>query len=92
MRARILALTLVAASWAAPALCQDTTLADQRPAVAAAIAPLTFGIYLIHPLISFGLRHIVEAQQPSAIFIVLTACLSGLVTLGLMKTPLRRFV
>lgn len=60
--------------------------------VAAAIAPLTFGIYLIHPLISFGLRHIVEAQQPSAIFIVLTACLSGLVTLGLMKTPLRRFV
>jgi surface polysaccharide O-acyltransferase-like enzyme len=57
----------------------------------AAVAPLTFGIYLIHPLISFGLRHIL-AKQHCVIFIVLTACISGLVTFGLRKTPLRRFV
>jgi len=57
-----------------------------------AVAPLTFGIYLIHPLVSFGLQRLIEAKQHAAIFIVLTACISGLVTFGLTKTPLKRFV
>ena len=61
-------------------------------AFVASVAPLTFGIYLIHPLISFGLKHVIVADQHYAAFIALTTCISGLVTLGLTKTPLRRFV
>jgi membrane-bound acyltransferase YfiQ involved in biofilm formation len=61
-------------------------------AFVAAVAPLTFGIYLVHPLISIGLQRVVAAGQHPAALILLTAGISGLVTLGLTKTPLRRFV
>lgn len=56
------------------------------------VAPLTFGIYLIHPLVGFGLKHFVGVDQYAAVFVILTVCVSGLVTFGLTKTPLRRFV
>ena len=58
----------------------------------AAVAPLTFGIYLLHPLVMYGLPHFFAAQGHYAAFIALTACISGVVTWGLMQTPLRRFV
>lgn len=58
----------------------------------AALAPLTLGIYLVHPLVVYGFRHFFAPEQNYAAFIVLTAGISGLVTLGLMRTPLRRFV
>jgi peptidoglycan/LPS O-acetylase OafA/YrhL len=61
-------------------------------AFVATVAPLTFGIYLIHPLVGLGLPHILGVNQHYAVLIALTVCLSGLITLGLMKTPLRRFV
>jgi surface polysaccharide O-acyltransferase-like enzyme len=61
-------------------------------AFVASVAPLTFGIYLIHPLIGFGLQHLVAASWHYPVVIVLTVGISGLVTLGLIKTPLRRFV
>ncbi len=56
------------------------------------VAPLTLGIYLIHPLASYGLRHFVVPADHYTALLILTVCISGLVTLGLMKTPLRRFV
>jgi len=55
----------------------------------AAVAPLTFGIYLVHPLVMHGLKQFVTPDGHFAAFITLTACLSGIVTWGLMKTPLR---
>ncbi len=55
-------------------------------------ATLTLGIYLIHPLVVREFRQIFATEQNYAAFIVLTAAISGLITLGLMHTPLRRFV
>ncbi|MDI6450652.1 acyltransferase [Anaerobaca lacustris] len=60
--------------------------------IVALLAPLTFGVYLIHPLIDYGLRQLITSEQHCAAFIGLTVCLSGLVTLALMRTPVRRFV
>jgi len=61
-------------------------------AFVATVAPLTFGIYLIHPLVGYGLKQFIAADQHYLAFIVLTVCMSGVVTLGLTKTPLKRFV
>jgi hypothetical protein len=61
-------------------------------AIVATLAPLTFGIYLIHPLVSRGLASFISSEQHWVGFVGLTACLSGLITLGLMKTPLRKLV
>jgi len=58
----------------------------------AALASLTFGIYLIHPLVIHGSKLLITPGQSHAAFIALTAGISGLITLGLMRTPLRRFV
>lgn len=60
--------------------------------IIARLAPLTFGVYLIHPLVSRGLASLISSQQHWVGFIGLTACISGLITLGLMKTPLRKLV
>ncbi len=65
-----------------------------------AVAPLTFGIYLIHPLVIYGLKHSlmrsgaagVLAEGHYAVAIILTTCLAGAVTWGLTKTPLRGVV
>lgn len=61
-------------------------------AIVAALAPLTFGVYLIHPLINYVLRQLIASEQHYGAFIGLTVCFSGLVTMLLMKTPVRRFV
>jgi surface polysaccharide O-acyltransferase-like enzyme len=58
----------------------------------AAVAPLAFGIYLVHPLALYGVKHFLAANGHYAVLVALTACLCGLITFGLMKTPLRRFV
>jgi hypothetical protein len=58
----------------------------------ATVAPLTLGIYLVHPLVARGVLHILPAPGHYAAFILLTACLSALVTWGLRQTPLKRFV
>jgi hypothetical protein len=65
-----------------------------------AVAPLTFGIYLIHPLVIYGLKHSlmrsgaagVLADGHYAVAIILTTCLAGAVTWALTKTPLRGVV
>ena len=58
----------------------------------AALAPLTLGIYLIHPLVIHAFRQVLAPEQNYAAFVVLAAGISGLIVLGLMHTPLRRFV
>ncbi len=58
----------------------------------AALAPLTLGIYLVHPLVIREFRQVFAPEQNYAVFMVLTAIISGLITLGLTRTPLRRFV
>ncbi len=58
----------------------------------AALAPLTFGIYLIHPMVIHGFRPFFAPAQNYPVFILLTAGISGLITLALLRTPLRRFV
>ena len=58
----------------------------------ATVAPWTFGIYLIHPLVMYGQRQFLAADTHYVTSIALTTCFSGLITWGLMKTPLRRFV
>jgi peptidoglycan/LPS O-acetylase OafA/YrhL len=58
----------------------------------AAVAPLTFGIYLIHPLAMHAVKHLLAADEHYAAFITLTTCLSAIVTWLLMRTPLRTVV
>jgi peptidoglycan/LPS O-acetylase OafA/YrhL len=58
----------------------------------AAVAPLTFGIYLVHPLVMYGLSQFFRAEGYYAGFVTLTMCISGAVTWGLMKTPLKGVV
>jgi hypothetical protein len=58
----------------------------------AALAPLTLGIYLIHPLVIQGCKRFLAPEQNYAGFIVLAAGVSGLIALGLTRTPLRKFV
>jgi peptidoglycan/LPS O-acetylase OafA/YrhL len=65
-----------------------------------AVAPLTFGIYLLHPLVIFGLKYSlmrsgavgVLAEGHYAVAIGLTACLAGAATWAVRKTPLRGVV
>lgn len=57
-----------------------------------ALAPLTFGIYLIHPLVIYGLRHSTSLTGQYALFIPFVVCVSALITLLLMRTPIRRFL
>ncbi len=57
-----------------------------------AVAPLTFGIYLIHPLVLYGLKHSFLAHGHYAVAVILTTCLAGAVTWGLTKTPLKAVV
>jgi peptidoglycan/LPS O-acetylase OafA/YrhL len=73
-------------------VCIGYTWRARNDAFVAYVASLTFGVYLIHPLISFGLQHLIVANEHHAAFILLTAGISGAITLGLKKTPLRRFV
>ena len=58
----------------------------------AAAAPLTLGIYLLHPLVIVGLTRFLPASGNYPAFILLAALISATVTWALMQTPLRRFV
>jgi len=58
----------------------------------AAVAPLTYGVYLVHPLVMYGLKHVLPAEGHYAAFIALTTCLSGVVISAHKKTPLRAVV
>ncbi|OHB66936.1 MAG: hypothetical protein A2Y77_18340 [Planctomycetes bacterium RBG_13_62_9] len=58
----------------------------------ARVAPLTFGIYLIHPLAGYALRQSIAGALNPGAHVVCVVVMSGLVTLGLMHTPLRRCV
>jgi len=60
--------------------------------IVATLAPLTFGVYLIHPLVILVLKRTAIASQHCVIFIGLTVCISGLLALGLRQTRLRQFV
>jgi peptidoglycan/LPS O-acetylase OafA/YrhL len=57
-----------------------------------ALASLTFGVYLIHPVVAYALRQMLTADGYGVAPVVLTACLSGLITWGLRQTPVRRFL
>ena len=60
--------------------------------IIAKLAPLTFGVYLIHPLVNRGLAAFASLEQHWVGFVGLTACVSGLITLVIMRTPLRKLV
>lgn len=62
-------------------------------ALVAAVAPLMLGIYLIHPLIAWALVHaFLPPGHGVALALLTTACLSGAITWGLQRTPLKRFI
>ena len=56
------------------------------------LAPLTFGVYLIHPLVAHLLKYVAPPSGHPAVFIALTTCGSALITLTLMKTPIKKFL
>jgi surface polysaccharide O-acyltransferase-like enzyme len=64
----------------------------RRSTFLAALAPLTFGVYLIHPMVAYVLYHSFVPRSHYGISIALTACISALVTYVLMKTPVKRFL
>jgi peptidoglycan/LPS O-acetylase OafA/YrhL len=54
-----------------------------------AVAPLTFGIYLVHPLVMYGLKPLVALHGHYLGLIALTAAISAVLTWGLLKSPLK---
>jgi surface polysaccharide O-acyltransferase-like enzyme len=60
--------------------------------VIASLAPLAFGVYLIHPLVAYALRALPAINGHHLVVIPLTVCISALATLVLMRTPLKQFV
>lgn len=56
------------------------------------VAPLTFGIYLIHPLVAHAMKMFIPMDQHYIILIVANVCISGVLTLGLRGTPVGRFL
>jgi peptidoglycan/LPS O-acetylase OafA/YrhL len=54
-------------------------------------APLTFGIYLIHPLADYGLRHCAPPLYPVA-HVAAVCVVSGCAAFCLLHSPFKRFV
>jgi len=75
-----------------PLVCAAYCLETKGNIVVVTLAPLTFGVYLVHPLVMYGLRHSLPWTGQHGLFIPLVACLSALATLVLMKTPVKRFL
>lgn len=73
-------------------VCTAYCLETRGNIVVLALAPLTFGIYLIHPLVIYGLQHSLSLTGHYGLFIPLAVCISALITLVLMKTPVRQFL
>lgn len=61
-------------------------------AVIALLAPLAFGVYLIHPLVGHTLRRIPGLSGSYVLVILLAVSASALATWIMMRTPLKRFV
>jgi peptidoglycan/LPS O-acetylase OafA/YrhL len=56
------------------------------------LASLSYGIYLVHPLVLVFLYHLgISAQNPLVLLFVVL-CISASITLILKKTPMRQFV
>jgi len=60
--------------------------------IALSMAPLAFGVYLIHPLVGHALRGVPQISGSYGLVIPLTVSVAALVTLILKRTPLKRFV
>lgn len=92
--------TLVPYSLAMALVCLAYLWPVRSNAFIRAVAPLTFGIYLLHPLVMYGLKYSLMRSGAAgllagghyAVAILLTACLAGAVTWILTKTPLRGVV
>ncbi len=74
------------------AVCLAYSCSGSENSFVATVAPLTFGIYLLHPLVAYGLRLILIPETYFPAFVGLTACISGLITWILARTRLRTFV
>lgn len=61
-------------------------------AVIALLAPLAFGVYLIHPLVGHALRRVPQISGSYGLVILLTVSVAALATWILRRTPLKRFV
>ncbi len=84
--------TLVPYSLAIVLVCLAYLWPVRSNAFISAVAPLTFGIYLIHPLVLYSLQHSFLAHGHYTVTVLLTTCLAGAITWALMKTPLRGVV
>ena len=63
-----------------------------RPDVISRIlAPLSYGIYLIHPLVVVFLVRLVPAEQHPSVLLMLVIFISALVTLIIRRTALKQF-
>jgi hypothetical protein len=56
------------------------------------LVPLTFGVYLIHPLVAYGLQHTLVPNGCYALSVLLTACISAFIVQVFKRTPIRGFV
>ncbi len=84
--------TLVPYSLAIMLVCLAYLVPVSNNALISAAAPLTFGIYLIHPLVLYGLNHSFLAHGHFTVTVLLTTCVAGAVTWALTKTPLKGVV
>jgi fucose 4-O-acetylase-like acetyltransferase len=75
-----------------PAVCMAYAWPSRRNRVAAQIAALVYGIYLLHPLASYIVVKFLLWDGHFALVVLLTLCASGLVTWCLKRTPARVFV
>jgi len=60
--------------------------------VVASLTPLTFGVYLLHPLVVYALNYWPAATAHNVLFASLTVSISALIALVLLKTPARSFL
>lgn len=56
------------------------------------LAPLSYGVYLIHPLVQVFLRELNIAVQRPVVSLLLVLLISALITNVIRKTPFRQFV
>ena len=73
-------------------VCLAYSWETRSDALSTAIAPLTCGIYLVHPMVIYALSHVLSPSGHSGFFIALTVCISALITLALSKTSIKRFL
>jgi len=77
---------------AMPLVCMAYVFPGRWDAAVGEMASLTYGIYLIHPLVGYSLSQSAPLNGHYVLLIILTAGVSGLLTFGVKKTPFREFV